>query len=267
MVSADNGNDPNLDKLDSASIKAGDDDDTISASDRTNSSTIFGGAGADSVDFTGKSTDSLIKLGDDNDINTTDAGASVKHTNLKIKGNQGDDSITIDDEVTGKNIAIYGGKGDDPVLNNTASVLVSGDAGDDRIIVDGNSSGATLLGADGDDVIDNDDADGSSSFFIKLGKGDDSINGSTGKDTVYGGQGDDTTGDGDGQNVAVSYNGDKGDDELLDTTVASAITGGSGDDDITSEAVSTETGKAHTLIGGSGEHPHCYWRRCSCYRQ
>ena len=39
----------------------------------------------------------------------------AKHSNLKIKGNQGDDDITLAAGFTGKSNAVYGGKDEDTI--------------------------------------------------------------------------------------------------------------------------------------------------------
>ena len=191
LVSGDGGNDLiQLDQLVAAKIKGGAGADTVELDNKFSSSSIYGGAGNDSVEVTAKGSDSLIKLDADDDILNVGATAgSTKIGSTKIKGNQGDDSITLRSSLTGKGYSVYGGKDEDTIrLQSELSILISGDAGDDVISSTGGTRTATVLGADGDDNVDFSNANADSAVSIKGGKGDDVLSGSDGKDTIYGGR-------------------------------------------------------------------------------
>ena len=118
-----------------AKIKGGAGADTVELDNKFSSSSIYGGAGNDSLKSPLKGSDSLIKLDADDDILNVGATAgSTKIVSTKIKGNQGDDSITLCSSLTGKNNTVYGGKDEDTIrLQSELSILISGDAGDDVI--------------------------------------------------------------------------------------------------------------------------------------
>ena len=167
----------------------------------------------------------------------------AKHSNLKIKGNQGDDNITLAAGFAGKNNAVYGGKDEDTItLQTTEAVIVSGDAGDDVISSTGVVVTATITGADGDDSINNSASLADSAISIKGGKGDDTLTGSLGKDTIYGGKGDDQVGSATNTGADELY-GDKGDDTILSASTTASMASGDGDDGITFTAVAAAAGE------------------------
>ena len=255
LVSGDKGNDTiELNKLEFATVKGGEGTDSFSLTEKSEfASKIYGGQDNDTVTVAKKSTDLFIALGDDDDVVQQVDG---KHTNLKIKGNQCDDSITLDADYSGKGGALYGGKGEDSIaIVSNAAVFISGDDGDDKfLITSANSEGSTIKGGAGDDSVGNAGAGAGNvgKFFIKGGAGDDTIQGSLGEDTVYGGKGDDEIGG--GKEVgASSYYGDKGDDKItLNSKKASMAVGGEGADtiDLTIKVDGDVAG--HTVIGGTG---------------
>ena len=224
--------------------------------DRLTSATITGGSGLDTISIGAKSESTSIKLGDDNDVVTTTTAAVAKHNDLKIKGNQGNDTITLTATFTGRGSGVYGGKDDDSIVFNTnAAVVVTGDAGDDIITDAGvgtTSLGASIYGGSGDDTVELGAGTANGKLFVKTNAGDDSITASIGADVIYAGQGDDTINGGAAAAKSATYYGDKGDDQItLDSTKASLASGGTGDDTITIETVSTD--KAGTTVdGGAG---------------
>ena len=104
------------------------DDDDISVSGDTASSSIYGGRQRDTIAVSGKVTDSLIR-GDANEDQITLSG------NLSgsfINGNANNDTITIS-SATITDTKAFGGKGDDTFAISGDAIYVDGGKGDDTI--------------------------------------------------------------------------------------------------------------------------------------
>jgi hypothetical protein len=131
--------------------------------------------------------------------------------NLRINGNDGNDSIVVDDSVT-HGVTLDGGAGNDYLV---------GGRGDDR-----------LIGGDGDDHLDGRDGDD----HLDGGTGDDQLYGGAGNDRLDGGDGNDWLHGGDGDDVLNGGNGDdqlfggRGNDRLLGGAGNDTLAGGEGDD-------------------------------------
>lgn len=122
--------------------------------------------------------------------------------NVRINGNDGNDSIVVDDSVT-RGLTIDGGRGDDYIVGGRGNDHLIGGEGDDH-----------LDGRDGDDHLDG-------------GDGDDQLYGGRGNDTLEGGNGDDWLHGGDGDDV---LRGGAGDDQLFGGRDNDQLDGGDGND-------------------------------------
>ena len=143
-------------------------------------------------------------------------------------------------------------------LSSTAKVDIFGDKDDDTLTIgaDLNSSGATLRGGDGDDVVNASASDNAhtAKFVLKGDAGDDTISAlvqMTPSMVVL---------------VMMSLllsqqalplvsnqSGDLGDDDItLDTNEASVVTGGDGDDTIDIDTAATDNKGGHSITGGDG---------------
>ena len=125
--------------------------------------------------------------------------------------------------------AIRAGAGNDTLdLRDSFRGEVYGEAGDDRILIAGQTIDAEIQGGDGNDLID---ASGNDyGVVIRGGLGDDTIYGSAFDDQLYGDGGND-----------VLF-GNAGNDTLYDGTT---VHGGSGSDTHYGDAPATVTGVEH----------------------
>ncbi len=225
----------------------------------------IGDAGADN--FIVDSTNSLLRV--------TEGGASITASNsvseVKIQGNNGDDTITIQSltNVRPLLLNVEGNDGNDFVDASAAQIgavrlRITGDLGDDTLLGslgrdtilggDGADSIAAGAGADnvdggaGDDIIFGDNGNDTlagnlGNDLLDGGAGDDSLTGSFGNDTLLGGDGDDTGIGGFGADV---INGQAGDDFADGGADNDALLGGAGND-----SLAGGTGD-DTLRGNSG---------------
>jgi Ca2+-binding RTX toxin-like protein len=167
--------------------------------------------------FSGKDKDNLvIKAGEGNDTITVDKDVTVK---LTLEGEKGNDEINVDkDSKTGHDID--GGDGDDKLNGGGGNDNIKGGIGDD-----------TIEARDGNDTVDG----GDGRDYINGSKGDDKLSGGAGNDVIYGGDGKDEI----KGNAGDDYlEGSKGDDTIEGGKGKDTISGGIGDD---------------TLKGGDGD--------------
>ncbi len=155
---------------------------------------IYGGAGKDSVENGGASSFLFGDAGNDYFSNESDfvtikggAGKEIienSGANAKIYGDAGNDSITNEKVFA----TIYGGAGKDSIENSGASSALFGDAGNDSIKNSGDD--ILIVGGAGKDSIYNSGA----KVTIDFGAGNDyiynegaviSINGGVGNDKIY----------------------------------------------------------------------------------
>ena len=139
---------------------------------------------------------------------------------LTVLGDAGNNTITVSRDAAGK-LLVNGGavavRGGTPIVANTTTVSVFGQAGNDAISLDeanGVLPKALLFGGDGNDTLTG-------------GSGNDQLFGQAGNDTLLGKGGDDLLFGGDGNDVLIGGSG------------SHTLLGGAGDD---------------TLIGGPGQH-------------
>lgn len=150
---------------------------------------------------------------------------------VQIHGDNGLDYIGN----SGNNATVYGGNGDDNIVNGEATLAVS----DANVLVTGYK--ARIYGEDGNDSISNAATD-----VIIWGEADkDTISNSSSNVTVYGGDDEDYL-----YNTAktVRLYGNDGNDTIVNESVADSVTaiGGAGDDVITNQ------GKNSVINGGEG---------------
>ena len=233
---------------------------------------LFGDEGRDTI--FGDDGDDTISGGDDADLLFGGAG------NDAIAGDAGDDRISGDDG----NDTLHGGAGDDIVLGNAGMDIVDGGdgsdlliggsetdtvrggAGDDVVGGDADAVDDIYDGGDGIDVLDYsavvadmlvDVAAGTASSsdtgtdtlanfeVLRVGAGDDRIEGSDGDDVVHANGGDD---------VVTGFGGDDtlsggaGDDQLAGGQDSDLVEGDSGNDTITGDLDAS----ADVYDGGEG---------------
>lgn len=169
-----------------------------------------GGAGND-VLSAGSAVNVTLDGRGGNDVLTGGAGADI------LSGGEGADTL-------------HGGGGDDVLFVDADDVLVSGGAGQDRVIVQG-SRGVTIdlgagieaaTGGAGDDVFTN---SGSAGVQVAGEGGNDRISGGSGDDQLEGGLGADLLEGGAGRDVLL---GEEGNDTLAGGAGEDVLDGGAG---------------------------------------
>ena len=226
-------NDKLTSNVDGASIVGGAGNDTITFSGNDRSATIFGGNDNDKITVNGnKASVSISDDEGDDSYNISGEGAHVTINDgsgadsLKITGKvasaevslSGNDNnaVTIDSAAVGikANISVAGG--DDIIVSKAenATLDINSANGDDVITISGQKSAVSINAGAGDDVITVSGKE--SSVSIDAGAGDDVIDitkADKSKITIATGAGDDT--------VKISA-----------ATVSGSVTGGDGGDDV-----------------------------------
>ena len=133
---------------------------------------------------------------------------------LTVFGDASDNAITVGRDsagvisVNGGDVVIHGAKA---TVENVGSIVIFGEAGNDRIAIDeanGPMPAARIFGGTGDDVLTG--GSGNDQLFGQAGN--DTLQGKGGDDTLYGGEGNDTLIGGAGDDQAF---GTAGDDQLI----------------------------------------------------
>ena len=204
---------------------------------------IYGGAGKDSVENGGASSFLFGNAGNDYFSNESNfvsihggAGKDIienSGASSALYGDAGNDSITNEKVFA----TIYGGAGKDIIENGGASSALYGDAGNDKII--NNASNVEISGGAGNDNVEN--------------RGDEVlIVGEAGKDSIYNsgakveidlGAGNDYIYN---EGAVISIKGDAGNDKIYNFGDHVTIFGGNGRDSIRNE------GKNVSISGGKG---------------
>ena len=197
---------------------------------------------------------------------------------VAINGLGGDDRLEIEPERPGFEkvlvpVRVDGGAGSDTIGVDSNPTSVDGGAGNDQIGRRCGPGAATLRGAAGADIIsacDSGTADraGGPLKIIDGGRGNDSLNGSAGRDRISGGPGiDGLHGQGardhlDAGAGSDTVTGGKGDDTLLgrggkdglvDNQGANAIIGAAGDDALFTLTVGSRATGSSRVVGGPGD--------------
>ncbi|MCA8883405.1 MAG: hypothetical protein KDA50_06620 [Rhodobacteraceae bacterium] len=182
-------------------LVGGDGDDSIYGISGRN--LLSGGRGNDTI--VGGVDDDMISGGGDADFLFGGAGAD------SLSGGDGDDHLYID----GAWDSVDGGAGTDRVLFETSAGLsldlslwtgveeVEGAAGDDTMDGSGVSTGLSLFGDDGDDIL----TGGSAKDRLEGGDDDDVLNGGANNDVLLGGSGNDILIGGDGRDTIHGQSG------------------------------------------------------------
>lgn len=230
--------------------------DTLDGSGLTSNTQIYGNDGDDTI--TGGSGHDTLKGDAGND--TIDGGAG----NDKIYGGAGadtliggagNDTLYIDaDDLAAGSINAGEGSGDNIVFQGTEDVTIdiadfnaekaSGGSGNDTITAAGVTAKATLYGKDGDDTV----TGGDNADSLYGDNGNDIVDGGAGADRVYGGAGNDIVRGGDGN------------DRLYGNAGADTLEGGAGNDtlyvdadDINYGSISGGDGRDTLIISGSDD--------------
>ena len=244
-------------ELGTVSVDAGDGDDFILGSGKSDS--ILGGEGDDFISETrgdnfidgGPGNDQIFGDGDGTDTLLGGSGNDTLDSGSSTSPNMGDKMLDGGDD----NDSLIGSDGPNTLLGGDGLDTLLGLSGDDSL--DGGLGLDTLLGGDGDDTLDGGEGDDtllggldSDSLMGGLGldtllgeDGDDTLSGGLGSDSLDGGLGLDTLLGGDG---ADTLDGGLGLDTLLGGDDDDSITGSGGDDSIFGGS------GLDTLLGGDG---------------
>ncbi|MBQ7567786.1 hypothetical protein IJT17_03175 [bacterium] len=199
---------------------------------------------------------SVTSGGDDGSVVVNVNGTETTYTaeeakRLLIDGGAGDDNIVIDEDIaTGMHIFggkgddnIYGGSGNDFIVDDYGYNNIYGRGGDDTIRAAGDDFLGfginNIFGGAGNDTIYGGDV----VDYIYGGEGDDKIYGGGAGDYINGGNGNDTIEGGSG---ADTLRGDGGNDYISGGSGKDTIYGGAGDD-----LIYGNEGK-DTIDGGAG---------------
>lgn len=212
-------------------IDAGSGDDQIAVTQDPKTGAVTVNVNGAESSFTGADSQNLvIKAGDGNDRITVGENVTVK---LTLEGNDGNDRITVDNKVTTGQV-IEGGDGNDTLIGGGGMDYINGSKGDDFIM--GRDGNDVIYAGDGDDYV----SGGNGDDYLEAGKGNDHVRGWAGNDNISGGQGDDKLYGGDGNDVLYAGEG-------KDT-----VYGQTGDNNIYSQAEDTveasKTGVNNTVV-------------------
>lgn len=152
-------------------IQTGSKDDQIGVKQDSKTGDITVTVNGESQTFSGAEKDNLvIRAGDGNDTITVDRNVTV---NLTLEGEGGNDKLT-------------GGSGNDTINGGDGRDFINGTVGNDTLL--GGKGNDVIYGGDGDDNIQGNEGDD----YLEGSKGKDNIQGNAGKDVLSGGLDDDT---------------------------------------------------------------------------
>src|SRR3954452_23630043 len=189
-----------------------DGNDTFSGTDDFSDDAMYGNAGTDTVDYSGRTERvnvSLDGVANDGEVGENDL---VESDIENVVGGSGNDDLTGND--LGANV-LQGGGGNDALIGNGGADELQGGAGED-----------SLEGGPGSDQL----SGGSEGDVLNGAGGSDTLAGDAGADDLSGGSENDTL---DGGTENDSLLGDTGDDVLTDPSGTNALDGGTGDDHVT----------------------------------
>ena len=197
---------------------------------------------------------------------------------VAINGMGGDDRLEIEPERPGFEkvlvpVRVDGGAGSDTIGVDTNPTRADGGAGNDQIGRRCGRGSANLRGGAGADIISacdsgTTDRAGGPVKIIDGGRGNDSLNGSAGRDRITGGPGiDGLTGQagrdrldaGAGSDQVTGGKGDDtllgrgGEDGLVDNQGANVIIGAAGDDALFTLTVGSPATGSSRVVGGAGD--------------
>lgn len=200
-------------------------------------STVYGGADADLI-FNGDSTVGIVLVS----LNSM-ATVSVSGSESKLYGGDGND--TVNNESSG--VKIYGQNGADSINNSGTDASIYGGADNDYVYNSGKESYISL--GDGVDSVWNT----AENSYILGGNGADVLINQGDGTHLYGNAGNDNLrnfGD------AVTLSGGKGNDTIYSSGEASTLSGGSGKDSLSNEGVNAviRGGADKDTIHNEGDH-------------
>lgn len=241
--------------------------DNFYVGDSTQVSSVDGGSGSDTIDFTNSTTNKTVSLYSGLSGITLISIENVRGTNVEA-------GTGLGDKLTGNDSAnhIWGEKGDDTLFGTKGNDTLDGGDGVDWVDYTGitdngvniNLTTQLAQGAGNDTLIDIENARGSTKDDMLVGdSGDNTLDGSSGNDTLRGADGDDRLLGGAGSDTAdysyattdlsitLAESGIDGNATVTATDIDTLvdienIKGGSGDDVINGNS------SANTIWGGSG---------------
>lgn len=234
--------------------------DTVDGSDTiivgTGNATVYGNAGADSIDFSTGAGNTLTAFGGLG--NDTIEAQSTNGGTVEVRGGEGSDTIDLLNGAGGTHIGdftIFGGNGGvdtadsaDFIETGTGGGTVYGNAGNDSVDVRSTVKGTTVFGGLGNDTIRSYE-NTSSEQEVRGNAGTDTIVynfGTSGAVTVFGG--DDTVDSADGAD-SITIDGD---DAGAGTAYSATVYGNAGNDTISITADGDNDSVAATIFGGLG---------------
>jgi len=167
--------------------------------------------------------------------------ALVAYNRETVCGGNGNDTIDIRQ---GTDTRVDGGLGDDTFTGTSlGNTTIYGGGGNDTVLMEANSNSIVVHGGDGDDTIngtserDTLNGDGGNDRIeagdhrdtVNGGSGNDFLSGGAGQDVINGGDGNDTIDGGEGSD---RLNGDRGNDRINGSDGPDIINGGDGNDDL-----------------------------------
>lgn len=199
-------------------IDAGAGDDNISITQNPKTGEVTVNVNGAESSFNGADSQNLVvKAGDGNDKITVGDNVTVK---LTLEGQEGDDRIQVSNKVTTGQI-LDGGNGKDTLIGGGGMDYINGSKGNDFIM--GRDGNDVVYAGDGDDYV----SGGNGDDYLEAGKGNDHVRGWAGNDNISGGQGDD------------KLYGGKGNDVLYAGEGKDRLSGQAGDNKIFSQAEDT----------------------------
>ena len=202
---------PTTSKLTTIDASASSADVTLTSVLRTNTASVTGGSGNDTISYTlNKEADNTINAGTNSTVSSSSTGDKVIVKGLLTGSSVFDLSSTTDQfttvngtanaatqvgfenldassaSVAGGTLTITGSTGRNNIVGASSNDLIDGGAGNDDI--DGGDGIDTILGGSGNDTI----AGGAGADIIDADSGDDSITAGAGNDVITGGAGSDT---------------------------------------------------------------------------
>ena len=182
--------------------RGGDDQVDITPGNRDIETSVFAGAGDDTL--TGSTGITRAHMGGGDDL--------VWRASLPTRGR----------------FRAFGQDGDDTLIGMGSADILDGGDGDDHL--EGYKNFDTLRGGAGDDILIGDTgSDNSSADLLRGDDGNDQLYGRAGDDTLQGGAGNDALFGGRGND---SLEGGAGDDDLAGNAGSDQLVGGAGNDDV-----------------------------------
>jgi hypothetical protein len=220
---------PTTSKLSTVDASASSADVTLTSVLRTNTASVTGGSGNDTISYTlNKEADNTINAGTNSTVSSSSTGDKVIVKGL-LTGSTVFDLSSTTDQITTVNGTANAATQVGFENLDASSVSVAGGT----LSITGSTGRNNIVGASSNDLIDG-------------GAGNDDISGGDGIDTILGGSGNDTIAGGAGNDI---IDADSGDDSITAGAGDDVITGGAGSDTI---LFGTGSGNDTITLGTSG---------------